>query len=207
MTDNRGDRPNLQVSEAGTSSLASAPLLSVNHLKKVGRASVRAGRLRMRELMTAQMREAERERLRDVGLSVPALAAAHVVTTYEPMDTEPDVSLLNASLLERFQVLVPITLEDLDLSWRDLKTGQDLGKEAISTADVIFTPGLAVSGRGERLGQGGGCYDRTLPRRRPGTPVITIVHAHEVGFPVPLQDHDQGVDMALTTDGLVNFSG
>ena len=45
-----------------------------------------------------------------------------------------------------------------------------LGVDAVATADVVLVPGLAVSTSGDRLGQGGGCYDRALGPGAVGTP-------------------------------------
>ena len=54
------------------------------------------------------------------------------------------------------------------------------GTDAVALADVVLAPGLAVDHQGTRMGQGGGCYDRALPRRRPGTPVLVVLHPGEL---------------------------
>ena len=73
-----------------------------------------------------------------------------------------------------------------------------LGLDAVATADLVLAPGLAVDSRGTRMGQGGGCYDRALPRRRPGVPVVVLLHPGEVlgedEAPLPRREHDQPVD-------------
>ena len=51
-----------------------------------------------------------------------------------------------------------------------------LGPDAVALADLVLAPGLAVDRTGTRMGQGGGCYDKALPRRRPGTPVVVVLH-------------------------------
>ncbi len=138
------------------------------------------------------------------------------VTAYEAMDGEPPTEVLLRRMLEHgVRVLVPHTRSDLDLDWREL-TGDGghsalLGLEAIAAADVVFTPGLAVSTAGTRLvrlGQGGGCYDRALPRRRAGTPVITLLHDHEVtAAALPWEPHDTPVDGTLTASRGVDLHG
>ncbi len=59
-------------------------------------------------------------------------------------------------------------------------------------------PGLAVSLAGERLGQGGGSYDRALGRVPVGTPVVICLYDDEVGLDVPVDDHDRPVTAAVT---------
>ena len=71
-----------------------------------------------------------------------------------------------------------------------------LGLDAVATADVVLVPGLAVSASGDRLGQGGGCYDRVLGRIPVGTPVVICLYDDEVGLDVPVDDHDRPVTAA-----------
>jgi 5-formyltetrahydrofolate cyclo-ligase len=112
-------------------------------------------------------------------------------------------------------------LPDLDLDWavydgpaalapaaRGLyePTGPRLGRDAIRTADVVLVPGLGVSPAGERLGQGGGCYDRVLPRVPAGTPVAVVLFDDEVGVAVPAEPHDVRVGFALTAGGVTSLS-
>ena len=115
------------------------------------------------------------------------------------------------------RVLVPVVLPDLDLDWT-LYTGRDslapavrglleptgprLGVDAVGTADVVLVPGLAVSSTGERLGQGGGCYDRALTRVAAGTPVAVVLYDDEVGLAVPTDPHDVPIGFALTAGGV-----
>lgn len=127
------------------------------------------------------------------------------VTAFEPMRTEPPVERLTAALLgSGVRVLVPLTLERPRLDWADLGDPDraPLGEAALAGVDVALVPGLAVSEKGVRLGQGGGYYDHTLPRlqqlvapRR--VPVVVVLHDHEVVPEVPADGHDAVVDAVL----------
>jgi len=136
-----------------------------------------------------------------------------VVTSYVAVPGEPPTAPLNAALSAAgIRVLVPITLPDLDLDWRDLadeSSAQPLGRDAVSLADVVLAPGLAVDPAGTRMGQGGGCYDRALPRRRPGTPVVVVLHPGELlpgtEPPLPRRPHDQPVDAVVTAEGVTDL--
>jgi 5-formyltetrahydrofolate cyclo-ligase len=84
----------------------------------------------------------------------------------------------------------------------DGSEGPPLGLDAITAARLILTPGLAVDHSGTRLGQGGGCYDRALARRRPDALVVTIVNDQEYAArPLPHDAHDVPVDAVLTPGG------
>ncbi len=141
-----------------------------------------------------------------------ALGPGAVVTSYASIPGEPPTRGLNAALAARgVTVLLPITLPDLDLDWHDADdAGQaPLGRSAVDRADLVLAPGLAVDRTGTRMGQGGGCYDRALPRRRPGTPVVVLLHPGELldgaEKPLPRAAHDQPVDAVVTADGLVDL--
>jgi 5-formyltetrahydrofolate cyclo-ligase len=130
------------------------------------------------------------------------------ITAYEPLPVEPDVSALLRTAYERgMRVLVPITLPDLDLDWAVWSPwgcGPPLGLDAVAGLTVAFVPGLAVDESGTRLGQGGGCYDKALPRVRSGAPVVCVLHPEEdrANPPLPREAHDVPVDAVLTADGV-----
>lgn len=126
--------------------------------------------------------------------------------SYESLPHEPPTAALNTALRAAgWQVLVPITLPDLDLDWCDLADADrtPLGTAAPARADLALIPGLAVDHHGTRLGQGGGCYDRVLPRLRPGTPVAVLLHPGEhTSATLPREPHDQPVSTVLTAEGV-----
>ena len=118
-------------------------------------------------------------------------------------------------------MLLPVVLPDLDLDWAPYAGDQDLaparygllepvteplGPESVATADVVLLPGLAVSSRGERLGRGGGCYDRALGRVPVGTFTCVLLHDDEVGIDVPVEPHDRSVTAAVSPSGIVRFA-
>jgi 5-formyltetrahydrofolate cyclo-ligase len=180
--------------------------------KSVRRTELRA---RRRELAAARDVTGDGDRLAGHALGLVAelgLGAGAVVTSYVAVPGEPPTAPMNAALAAHgIRVLVPITLPDFDLDWNDATDGSasPLGPDAVALADVVLAPGLAVDHHGTRMGQGGGCYDRALPRRRPGTPVVVLLHPGELVDPagpaLPHQPHDQPVDAVLTADGLTDL--
>lgn len=134
------------------------------------------------------------------------LGPGSTTTLYESFDGEPPTAdLLSALLADGLRVLLPITESDLDLDWFDAADPhrRPLGKDAIHAADLVLAPGLAVDITGTRMGQGGGCYDRALPRRAPGVAVVVLLHPGELHEALLPQDaHDVAVDGVLTADGV-----
>jgi 5-formyltetrahydrofolate cyclo-ligase len=159
--------------------------------------------------------------LADVALGWDAVRRAATVAAYVSVGSEPGTGLLLEALRAAGKrVVVPVVRADGDLDWAvwtgpdDLApavrgllepTGPRLGVDAVRSADVVLAPGHAVSPHGDRLGQGGGYYDRTLPRLVPGTPVAVVLHDDEVGLPVPTDPHDVRVAYALTPSGVVRL--
>ena len=153
-----------------------------------------------------------------VALAWPPVRDAATVAAYVSVGSEPGTGLLlDALAAAGKRVLLPVVLPGLDLDWTlysgrdDLApavrgllepTGPRLGRDAIARADVVLVPGTAVSFDGARLGQGGGCYDRALPRVSAGTPVAVVLYDDEVGLAVPRDPHDVRVGFAMTAGGV-----
>jgi 5-formyltetrahydrofolate cyclo-ligase len=86
--------------------------------------------------------------------------------------------------------------------------GERLGPDAVTEADVVLLPGLAVDGRGMRLGRGGGSYDRVLARlERAGArpALLVLLYDAEVVAHVPEEPHDRPVDAVVTPSGVRRF--
>jgi 5-formyltetrahydrofolate cyclo-ligase len=126
------------------------------------------------------------------------------VAIYRSLPTEPPTRALAQMLHARnVTVIVPETLPDFDLEWHELAAdgteGPRLGLDAIRAAHLILAPALSVDHAGTRLGQGGGCYDRALARRRPGAGVVAIINDDELAeSPLPFDVHDVRVDAVIT---------
>lgn len=140
---------------------------------------------------------------------------------YVSFGTEPGTEALRAQLQAAgVGVLLPALLPDRTLDWavdegpdrlaagpHGLRepTGPRLGAAAIATADLVLVPALAVDRGGNRLGRGGGSYDRALAHVPAGTPVLAVVYAEEVLDAVPVERHDRPVSGALTPAGCLRF--
>jgi 5-formyltetrahydrofolate cyclo-ligase len=71
--------------------------------------------------------------------------------------------------------------------------------------DLVIAPVLGFDRGGGRLGQGGGCYDRTLAMLRSSGPVFVIglAFAGQELARVPVETHDQSLDAILTETGYI----
>jgi len=66
--------------------------------------------------------------------------------------------------------------------------------------DVILVPGLAFDRAGNRLGRGGGYYDRLLECARAAAPVtaVGICFEWQLQKDVPIATHDQQLDLVVS---------
>jgi 5-formyltetrahydrofolate cyclo-ligase len=159
-------------------------------------------------------------------LDLPELARARTVAAYVSVGREPGTGpLLDTLRARRVRVLLPVLMADNDLDWaayggaahlvraaRGLlePDGERLGPDAVLAADVVLLPGLAVDGRGMRLGRGGGSYDRVLARLEQagaGPALTVLLYDHEVVERVPEEPHDHPVQAVVTPTGVRRFGG
>ncbi len=63
--------------------------------------------------------------------------------------------------------------------------------------DVLFMPLLGFTARGERLGQGGGHYDRWLAKH-PGAPAVGLAWDVQLCETLPIEHHDRYLDAIVT---------
>ena len=138
-------------------------------------------------------------------LGLDVVSEARVVAAYTSYGTEPPTRALIEALLDRgVQVLLPVLLDDRDLDWVDARDSSQppvrLGVDAVATADAVVVPALLAGLDGTRLGQGGGSYDRALPRVPTGTPIVALVHDDELleSDAIPCDRHDIAVTHVVT---------
>ncbi len=75
------------------------------------------------------------------------------------------------------------------------KTLRPVGPEAI---DLMIVPGVAFDQKGNRLGYGGGYYDRFFQHLKPQTPLVAPAFELQLLQEVPVEKWDRRVDMIIT---------
>ncbi|MEV1329118.1 5-formyltetrahydrofolate cyclo-ligase [Micromonospora costi] len=174
---------------------------------------------RRRELTVAQRAAAATRVQAELVTLVDRLRPARM-TAYVPVGSEPGgpdlPDVLRAALPPGGHLLLPVLLPDLDLDWapyggpgslaaagRGMRepTGLRLGPDAITEADLVVLPALAVDRNGLRLGRGGGSYDRALARVPTATTTVVLLHDGEFVEAVPAEPHDRPVRAVITPGG------
>ena len=190
--------------------------------------ALRRDLIAVRNRLTADdVRESEAALAERAG-ELPELAGARTVAAYVSVGSEPGTrALLDALRTRGARVLLPVLLPDNDLDWGEYDgpdslarvrhggkmellepVGDRLGAGAVTAADAVLLPGLAVDARGMRLGRGRGSYDRVLARlERAGAhpALVVLLYDTEVVERVPAEAHDRPVHAVITPSGVRRF--
>jgi 5-formyltetrahydrofolate cyclo-ligase len=175
----------------------------------IDKGSLRRRLVAARAAMSGSSRNEAGRLIRDHVLEMPEVAAAGTIAAYYSVGTEPDTRSLVFALWKRGSyVVLPVLLADGDLDWASYEGPDSLapgprgllqpaepvrGTGTVARADVVLVPALAVDRSGQRLGRGGGSYDRALDRVGPQVPTIALLYDSELLPSVPADEHDRPV--------------
>jgi len=178
------------------------------------KALLRARLLAARARLSADQRAEAGRAIRDALLDRPEVQMAGTIAAYYSIGAEPDTRGLVYALWKRGSyVLLPVLRPDGDLDWASYEGPDSLvpgprglrepgepprGVEAVARADAVLVPALAVDRAGNRLGRGGGSFDRALARVGPLIPLIALVYDDELIDRVPAERHDVKVRAAVS---------
>jgi 5-formyltetrahydrofolate cyclo-ligase len=170
--------------------------------------------LSARRSLPAEVRAEADAAIRACLAAVVAEVRPDTVCAYLPMVGEPGGARL-PDLPGVRRVLLPVLRPDSDLDWAAYPAplvpgrfglrepdGPRLGVDAITDADLIVAPGVAVSTDGVRLGRGGGSYDRALARVAPSAVMVVPLYDGELVEWLPTESHDRPVDAVVTPSGV-----
>lgn len=77
-------------------------------------------------------------------------------------------------------------------------TGEPIPSEQLPEAELVVCTGLAANRLGDRLGRGGGWYDRALSHASQSAPIWVLLNDDEVLETIPTQRWDRRVDVIIT---------
>lgn len=145
--------------------------------------------------------------------AIEVFRKAGTVALFAASRKELHAELLIERILRRGgRVVFPRVEGEGELSFRQVRDLEELsiGRFAIrepsaqaprvseEELDLVFVPGLAFSERGERLGYGGGYYDRTLLALRPDATTMGFCHDFQLTERIPTEAHDVRLQHVVT---------
>ena len=169
-------------------------------------------RKKIRELkraMTPEQIEAASSRLGQLFVQTEAYQNAKTIYGYLPYNQEVrTVPMLERALADGKKVAVPkvygeemrfIYMDDLSLVEKsDMGIPEPVADGPIGDdpTALVLMPGLAFTEKGDRMGYGGGFYDKFL-EAEPDHPTVALCYAFQMVDSLPVQDHDIPVDLVL----------
>jgi 5-formyltetrahydrofolate cyclo-ligase len=148
-------------------------------------------------------------------ISLDAFRHASVVMLYMPLAYEVDTTSI---AIRSFQLGKTVCVPRVDWARQDMhaveittfddrvmqtdahgiRTPRDGRLLIPGSIDLVVVPGLAFDARGNRLGRGGGFYDRFLTRLHKSATSVGLVFDEQIIDDVPVDDRDIGVDFVVT---------
>lgn len=163
--------------------------------------------------MTAHQIESASQRLTELFVATEQYRQAKTVYGYLPYNQEVRTTgLLQHALQEGKRVAVPkiygdemrfIYLDDLSLVEKSsFGIPEPIADEPVADdpTALVLMPGLAFTKRGDRMGYGGGYYDKFLANE-PHHPTVALCYDFQIVDRIPTDDHDIPVDIVLSAKG------
>jgi 5-formyltetrahydrofolate cyclo-ligase len=147
----------------------------------------------------------------------PRVAAHPRLALFSPLPTEPDVEELWQGKPGPFcyprmapggiEFVDVEKIEDLAISgWHPHIREHSLANAPVVMPveiGIILVPGLAFTRKGDRLGRGGGFYDRYLAQLPSTTFKLGVCFAMQLVPTLPTEPHDQCMDAVVTENGFL----
>ena len=166
--------------------------------------------------MTPDARAEKSARLCTAIAESPAWRNARTVAIFAPQPREPDVELLwmhgggksfayPCVVEDRLDLFRVTSLHELAPGAFGVREPRSKIEDAVApeTLDLILVPGVAFTRDGERLGRGGGFYDRLLASLPAQTCTVGVCFDAQLLPELPIEMHDQRVHFLATESGVV----
>lgn len=150
--------------------------------------AVRAAMLAQLRAMAPEERAARSEIICRRIVESRAWARAERVLLFSPIRTEPDIAPVGSAAADAGK--------RVSIMPTRLRTESQL--ELPFIPDLVLVPGLAFTREGNRMGRGGGFYDRLLTGRAKDAYKLGICFASQLLESIPTEEHDALLDAVIS---------
>ncbi len=147
---------------------------------------------------------------------IETLKSSELIGVYSSKDHEIETkNLINKLFKENKKIFLP-KIQDNQLLFKEIKSLNDLelGKFKIlepkltcktinpNNLDLLIIPCIAIDTNGNRLGRGGGFYDKLL-QNHPEIKTLCLAHEAQLIEKIPTEKHDKKVDLVITEKRII----
>ncbi len=173
------------------------------------------------QAMPSRQAEQKAQQACDAAVELPEFAQASTIMAYMTIPNEIDVSqIIQAAWNQGKTVLVPVVSteprEMFAVELRSLEAGLKVSSYGIlephdskpwpvDQIDLVIVPALAFDRQGNRLGRGGGFYDRFLAQENFHAITCEIAFQEQLLDNIPTDHHDQPVNLLVTDREVLRF--
>ena len=181
--------------------------------------AIRKELLRRRDAIPPEVRRAKDRLILERLLSLEEFKNAGTVFFYASFRTEFDTTeLIKISLAAGKRAVLPkVDREKQELVLYEIKDFSELGPGymgipeptspetpvSINDIDLVIIPGAGFDPMGNRIGYGGGYYDRLLSGMQKHVPVIAPAYEEQIIDSIPSEPHDIRVKVIVTDRQLI----
>jgi len=183
------------------------------------KADIRKELLRRRDCIPPEVRKAKNRMIRESLLSLDEFRHAGIIFFFASFRTEVDTAeLIKASLSAGKRVVLPkVDTDNHELLLFEVRDFGELvpgymgipepsfreTQMSINDVDLVIVPGAGFDALGNRIGYGGGYYDRLLSGLQRRIPVIAPAYEEQIADALPAEPHDIRVDVIITDRQLI----
>ena len=183
------------------------------------KAGIRKELLGKRDNIPPVVRRAKNRMICERLLSLDELRNASVIFFFASFRTEVDTTeMIKSSLFSGKRVLLPKVDKDRhELLLYEIRDFGELApgymgipeppvsgnQMSINDADIVIIPGAGFDASGNRIGYGGGYYDRLLSGLQKNIPVVAPSFEEQLVDVLPSEPHDIRVQMIVTDRRLI----
>jgi 5-formyltetrahydrofolate cyclo-ligase len=187
--------------------------------------SLRKELLRKREAIPPEVRKIKDRLIREGMSSLEELQKAGTLFFFASFRSEVDtMEMIRNSLAEGMKVVLPKV--ERSRKALDLYEVRDVGEltpgymgipepsvitedrqAAVDKVDVVIIPGAAFDLTGNRIGYGGGYYDRLLSDLKSNIPIIAPAYEEQIADSIPAEPHDKKVNIIVTDRRVIHCRG
>lgn len=189
------------------------------------KSNLRTELLKKRDAIPPEVRRAKDRLIRERLLALDEIKVANLIFFFASFRSEVDTLVSMGTLLaEGKRVVLPKvdrenhllhlyeikSIEELVPGYMGIPEPSVLSEErtiTVNDIEAVVIPGAGFDEAGNRIGYGGGYYDRLLASIEKNIPVIAPAYEEQLAASVPSEPHDIRVDMIVTDRRVIRCTG